>query len=161
MNLRLPDTVASKQDLLGLIAEVNTFASWFNHETIKKRAGAKSTSKPPVVSQATSELIREYRKKQPLSRGSLASLIADLEAHSRKATNINIVLANVPTPSVKKNLVSWCRNNLSDNILVNFQFNTTLLGGMVVRFGSHVYDWSFRRQILSNRQNIAEAIRNV
>ena len=50
---------------------------------------------------------------------------------------------------------------VAPDVLVNFQFNATILGGMVVRYGSHVYDWSFRRQILAKRDTFPEVLRRV
>jgi len=62
---------------------------------------------------------------------------------------------------IQKNLVNWCRENIAPNILITFQFNATLLGGMVIRHGSNIFDWSFRRQILAARNNFPEVLRRV
>ncbi len=161
MKFKLPDSVASSQDLSSLIQEVHVFTSWFTHEAIKRRAGAKKAAEPPVVSPATTELIRFWRTQQPLSSTSLDSLIKILENYRKTAPMITITLAAPASVGVKKTLVGWFRQNIAPDTLINFQFNSILLGGMVVRIGSHVYDWSFRRQILANRHNFPEALRHV
>jgi F0F1-type ATP synthase delta subunit len=70
-------------------------------------------------------------------------------------------LAAPPSNGIKKTLVAWCRKNIATDILVNFDFNSTLLGGMVVRYGSHVFDWSFRRKILEEHSKFPGVLRNV
>jgi F0F1-type ATP synthase delta subunit len=74
---------------------------------------------------------------------------------------MTITLAAPATTGIKKQLTAWCRDNVAPDVLVRFEFNQTLLGGMVVRFGSHIYDWSLRRQILDGRTKFPEVLRNV
>ena len=67
-----------------------------------------------------------------------------------------------PAPAqLKQKIVEWCRKNIDGDILVDFRFNATLLGGMVVKWGSHVYDWSFKRQLMAARAKFPEVLRNV
>ena len=91
----------------------------------------------------------------------LDELIATLEVYRKTATTVTITLAAPATSEIKKTLVNWCRHNISADILVSFQFNATILGGMVVRHGSRVFDWSFKRQILAARANFPEVLRRV
>jgi F0F1-type ATP synthase delta subunit len=50
---------------------------------------------------------------------------------------------------------------VAPNMLVDFKFNSTMLGGMVVQYGSHIYDWSFRQRILDARDKFPEVLRSV
>lgn len=159
MKLRLPDTISSPQDLSALILDVQTYARWFAHESIKKKTGTKRASEPPAVSPQTLEVIREWESKEPLSRERLDELMRTLTEHKRTAPSLTITLAAPPTRPLKTELVTWCRQNIAPDTLVTFQFNSTLLGGMVIRRGSRVFDWSFRRQILENRQKFPEVLR--
>jgi F0F1-type ATP synthase delta subunit len=161
MKLRLPDSVASAQDLTALQLELHDYAKWFAHEAIKQRVSTKHVSAEPVLSPATSELLSLWANKKTLSQQSLDTLIKTLEEYRSSAPAITLTLAAPPTSSVKATLVGWCRQNIAPNVLISFQFNATLLGGMVVRYGSRVFDWSFRRQILSAREKIPEVLRRV
>jgi hypothetical protein len=161
MKLNLPSSVASSQDIKALLLELQDYARWFTHESIKTRAHAGRASEPPVLSPATTELIRGWEGKNPLNQQGLATLIDTLEAYTATAPTITLTLAAPPTSSLKLTLVAWCRENITSNILVTFQFNATLLGGMVVRYGSHIFDWSFRRQILAARDHFPEVLRRV
>lgn len=161
MKLKLPASVASPQDLTALILEVHEYARWFTHEAIKKRTDATHSSEPPTLSPVSVKFIYEWRAKKSLTQQSLDELIKLLETHRRTAPSITLTLAAPPTSSVKATLVDWCRENIDPNILVILQFNATLLGGMVVRYGSRVFDWSFRRQLLSAREHFPEVLRRV
>lgn len=157
MKLKLPDNVSSSQDVMDLVIEARDYARWINHDSIKKRVNPKSKTEPPTLSPITNELINM----NSIDQSNLDELIDSLESYADKAPSITITLAAAPTGDIKTSLTGWCRKNLASNILVNFRFNSTLLGGMVVRYGSHIFDWSFRRQILESGKNFPEVLRRV
>ncbi|PKL31860.1 hypothetical protein CVV43_00180 [Candidatus Saccharibacteria bacterium HGW-Saccharibacteria-1] len=161
MKLRMPDSVASSQDINSIIIEVHEYAKWFNHESIKASVSAGHKSEPPVMSPITMQILREWEVKNPISQHSLDQLAEVLKDYIKNSPSITITLAAPPTGSIKASLVKWCRSNISSNILVDFQFNSTLMGGMVVRYGSRIFDWSFRRQLLTARSNFPEVLRHV
>jgi hypothetical protein len=164
MHLNLPDSICSQQDVKNLLLEVREYARWYAHNAIKKRLRLKTKRKlveQPALSPAASELIHDWSIKKPLSLQSLDELIAALDAFKDTSPSLTIILAAPPTNGLKKTLVSWCRKNIAPDLLINFQFNSTLLGGMVVRSGSRVFDWSFRRQILADRAKFPEVLRRV
>jgi hypothetical protein len=161
MKLQLPDTVASSQDITALELEVREYARWFTHESIKHRTHASHKSDEPALSPACKELLTTQGGKKGFDRAALDNLVKELEHYNRTAPTITLTLAAPVTGTIKTSLVKWCRTNIAPDTLVNFQFNATILGGMVVRYGSHVYDWSFRRQILANRDKFPEVLRRV
>lgn len=161
MKLKLPDSVATSQDVTALQLELREYGRWFAHESIKQRANSSHKNEAPVLSSACQELLGSYGGKKDLDRAALDTLIKELDHYTRTADTVTFTLAAPPTASVKASLVKWSRTHIAPDILVNFQFNATILGGMVVRYGSRVFDWSFRRQILANRGNFAEVLRRV
>lgn len=161
MKVRLPDTVSSAQDLTALILEVRTYAKWFAANAIKERVHAKNATPPPTLSAGALEMVRSAGTGKLLSGQSLDQLIAALEDAKTTAATVTITLAAPATASVKQALVRACRDNITENALVTFKFNSGLCGGMVVTYGSHVFDWSFRRQILENRSRFTEVLRSV
>lgn len=161
MKLTLPATVSTPQDITALLLELQQYARWFAHSSVKAQLNSKTASKPPVLSDAAMAVIRASTGKDLLNQRTLDELIAALESHRTLAETITITLAAPATAEIKKALVGWCRDNISGDVLVSFQINTSLLGGMVVRYGSHIHDWSFRRQILANKQHFSEVFANV
>lgn len=160
-SISLPQEISSSSDLTGLILEVREYMKWYNQYANASRIGAAYTTEQPELSATASELIRRWAKQKELSSSRLDELTAYLEHTQNNAPVMTITLAAPATSEVKKALVTWCRTNVDPTILVTFRFNATILGGMVVRYRSAVYDWSFRRAILNERQRFAEVLQRV
>lgn len=162
MTINLPDSILSVQDLTSVQLELQEYTRWFAHESMKQRVSTKYTiHEHPILTPATTELLNQWQAKKPLTQALLDDLLTTLESYKKTATTVSITLAAPPTSDIKKTLVSWCRHNISPNILVSFQFNATILGGMVIRHGSRVFDWSFKRQLLAARARFPEVLRRV
>jgi hypothetical protein len=161
MKLNLQDSVASRQDLKALVLEIRKYAEWFSRTSVKMHFSADNSPAAPALSAAATSIIKAWDGDKPLTQKSLDDLIATLEDFENTAPHITITLGAAPPGEIKKLLVAWCRKNIDPGMLVDIRFNATLLGGMVVRYGSHVYDWSFRRQILAARETFPEILRRV
>ncbi len=161
MKIKLPDSVSSPQDVAALSLEISDYARWFYHNGIKDRTNAKHVSLPPTLSPAALELVRGTTGGKLLSQTMLDELIEKLDKYKTNTPTMTITLAAPASADIKANLVAWCRKNIAPDMLINFQFNSLLLGGMVMRFGSHIFDWSFRRQILEARHKFPEVLSRV
>lgn len=159
--IKLPESICSPQDLTALILEVKEYAQWYGHESIKQQTGAKARSTQPVLSVTTTELLRGASTNGTLLPVQLDTIIRELEQYKASAQTVTLTLAAPASEQVKKTLTAWCRKELSPTILVSFEFNRTLLGGMVVRYGSHVHDWSFRRSLLTTPVKFSEVLARV
>lgn len=160
MKLKLPATVYSPQDVDELLLQVREYAGWHSHNQVKKQAGAQSSDAPELSPDALATIRGWHGSKDPTSK-SLDDLISGLEELKEQAPRIFITLAAPAGKKLKVELTEWCRSNLRPDTLVEFSFDSGLLGGMVVRRGSHIHDWSFRRQILENRRHFPEVLRRV
>jgi hypothetical protein len=141
--------------------EVHEYANWYAHESVKLKVNSKVSSPSPTLSAAALELLRDWKADQQINVESLDLLIKTLEQYSTGSPTMTITLAALPTSSLKTALVNWCRENIAPDILVSFKFNANLLGGMVVQYGSRIFDWSFKRKILENRGIFPEVLRRV
>lgn len=161
MELQLPDTVFSRQDIKAVVNELRAYARWQAQAAVKKKVAGDATAKPPELSPSAAELLEALGKKQEISRKSLDGLIGALEQYEASAPRLTITLAAPAPAGLKQQLTGWCRKNIAPGVLVDFKFNSTILGGMVISYGSHTFDWSFRRQVLANRNKFPEVLRNV
>ena len=161
MKQPLPSSISSPQDLTALILELHEYSKWFSHNAIKQRVHAKRGTPPTAMSPGALELIRAASGKKLLSQSTLTDLIEALEKFRKSAPHITITLVAPPPNDLKQTLVTWCREHIEANVLVTFQFNATICGGMVIRYGSHIFDWSFRRQVLAERHRFPEVLRHV
>ncbi|MDB5183108.1 MAG: atpH [Candidatus Saccharibacteria bacterium] len=161
MKLNLQDIIFTPQDLRALTMEVRRYGRWFAQESVKAKVTGKATTEPFAVSEAAASVIHEYAAGQAITGKLLDSLIVELDNLEKTLPHVTITLAAMPGNLLKKTLTNWCRKNISPEILVDFRFNATLLGGMVVQHGSRIHDWSFRRMILANRAKFPEVLRHV
>ena len=161
MNLVIPDTVASAQDLSSVLNDVRSYAKWASRELIKQKVAGKSTGAQPELSKEASDIIRSWSGGKPMTQTGIDGLVTALETYKKSAPSITITLAAVPSGEVKTSLVAWCRKELAGNILVSFRLNRNILGGMVVAYGSHIHDWSFRRKLMDPGKPFHEVLQNV
>jgi ATP synthase delta (OSCP) subunit len=162
MSPSLPNNIHSPADLQALILEIEAYRRWFMAASLKKRVSATAVVvQPPALSPASIDLIGQIQRKQQLNIEGLEVLAASLKSLEKSSPHITITLAAPPPMGLQKTIIAWCREQLAPNVLVSFKFNATLLGGMVVQSGSHVFDWSLRRNILANRQKFPEVLRHV
>ena len=161
MNLQLPNNVYTNQDIEDLIFNIQVFAKWYGQDKVKKRLSVSGRSSQPDISSEASELLHDWSIQTPLSVASIDELIEGLENFKETAEQITITLATVPSGSLKMSLVNWFRQNVKLNILVNFQVNKEILGGIVVRSGSRIFDLSFRRQLIAAKDKFPGILHNV
>lgn len=161
MKLNLPESVASPQDLASVIAEIRLYAKWASHELIKQRVGTKGHDPQPEISSASSEIVREWSGGKSLTQANIDELLKSLDTYKKQAPTMSITLAGIPSNEVKVKLVKWCRKELASDVLVSFHMNRNILGGMVVNYGSHIFDWSFRRKLLETKTSFSEVLGRV
>jgi hypothetical protein len=159
--INLQDNIYSREDLREVILEVKKYAGWYAQTAIKMQVTKNNTYEEPAFSPVAVSIINQWAKENPISQKSLDALIQALEDYAKSAPVITITLAAPVPNSLKKVLVEWCRKNIAPNALIDVRFNATMLGGMVVQYGSHIHDWSFRRQILAERGKFPEVLRRV
>lgn len=160
--IKLPDTICTPQDLTALLIEVREYAKWYEHESVKQRSGTKTPrSTQPVLSVSTATYLRAISTNSGLQPAQLETIIHELEVYKAAAPTITITLAAPAPERIRTLLTAWCRESLSPTILVSFEHNRTLLGGMVVRYGSHVHDWSWRRSLMTTKTSFTEVLARV
>ena len=157
----LPSSISSPQDLTNLILEIEKYNKWYLERF--NAISAKSTYKAPQpdISRIALDLIISWDKQEQLDPERINTKINELRHISRSAPVITITLAAPAPMGIKNEIVSWCRQNLNAQVLVSFQFNSTILGGIILRTGSKVYDWSFKHNLLNVNTTFTEVLDRV
>lgn len=161
MKLMLPDDIYSHQDLKQLINELKNYVAWFRKMAIKARVGQPVETESPTLSNAAQQFIDELDQNAQNNDQLLDELITILKRFEMEAPTITITLAAPADNDLKSKLVAWCRQNLDPKILVEFHYRSNIFGGMVVKYGSQIFDWSFHRQIMANVSHFPEVLRRV
>jgi F0F1-type ATP synthase delta subunit len=141
MNLKLTDTVYSPQAIVEAINVLSEQIRLHRHDAIKA-ISAKASPAVFDLAAATHQL-------------------EELETLLKTAPRATITLAAMPSEGMKRELSLWMRQNVESTLLLDFGYNSALMGGMVIRIGSRIYDWSFRRQILASAGEFTKELRRV
>jgi len=159
--IKLPSSIVSLNDLKDLIAEISSYLSWYSHQQIKAKIANKAPQEQFNLSPTAASLISDVAHNKQASSQDIEQLLAKLRLLAEKAIIVTITLAAIPSPGIKKTLTAWCRDNISDIALINFNFNREILGGMVIKTNNHIYDWSIRRQLIANKDKLTQALSHV
>jgi hypothetical protein len=162
MSLKLPEVIRSSQDLKTVIMELHAYVSWYRNASIKYQVAPTSKPpEPPVVSQEAVSLLDSLSQQKTLQPEYIEALIAQLNIVFEHSPRITITFAAPASFGLQKRMTTWCREHIAPDILIEFRFSKNILGGMVVQYGSRIFDWSFRREILANRSHFPEVLRRV
>lgn len=161
MKLKLRSDLSSRQDIQAVVLEVKRYARWYSHASIKQRVGGGAVAAPPPLSTPTADLLTQWHADKQLSPQSLDGLVQELETFTANAPYLTVTLAAPAPMKLKSEMITWFRQNIRQDLLVDFNFNSTMLGGMMVRYGSRIIDLSFKRQIMAARSKFPEVLRRV
>jgi F0F1-type ATP synthase delta subunit len=69
---------------------------------------------------------------------------------------MHLTLGAPATRTLKRQLTVWFRSQIHPDSLLTFAARSDIGGGLILRAGSRVYDFSFRSKILENKSRIME-----
>jgi len=159
--LQLNDKIVSVGDVKQIIAELEEFKKVLSHNAIKAQVNKLKPKDDYDLSLAAKEIITDWNESKPLNIELLEQIIKALNECLNNSPRVIVTLAALPNNSLKSKFAIWFRKNVANNLLIDFNYNSALFGGLVVSIGSHTFDWSFRRQILDSKDKLAKAINNV
>lgn len=87
------------------------------------------------------------------------SAMRALTEFAREATVFDIELARSPGDELVTAIVHWLRATLAPNILIRVHVQRSLIGGLRLRTGKHVYDLSLAQALRSHANRATELLR--
>lgn len=156
--MTLPDTIYSPDQVSAAILELNTYQAALHDAMVRSQGGQNISLPEPggLLSDLFSAL-----NIRPDNGSMIEAVTKDLSQILTKSPVVHITLAAAPTHAIKKQLTAWFRTEINPSLLITFAVRSDLGGGIVLRAGSKVYDFSFKRQLLANKQRIAEIAQSV
>ena len=163
MKIKLSEEVIAGEDLKSVIDELKAYKADFRHQQILLRVGSKHIQKgiKTVLSPPALNLLNQAKEGKALSVTEIDKLISELEGFYLKWPRIRVVLAASAPLAIKRKITKWVRENVLDSVLIDFRYDSAILGGMVVVVGSRIYDWSLRRDIEANKDKLSGQISHV
>jgi len=160
VKLTLPDNISSPDQLLDFVDNLTAYQSYIRRLNVanKVKVGHPAKIEAPAM---PVELISFLDTQFGDEGATIERLekIKDFFLELRKdSPTVHIMMAFLPTTSERIMMTHWFRENIAPNILLNFSQNSDVIGGLIVRTKTKIFDLSFRTILLSNQKKLMELI---
>ena len=155
MSLHLPVDLYSPDQLSAVILELHDYIGALRDRAAREKVGASAPEEPLHVS----ALLLGALHGADVKKGDIRAaevLLGALKLLRDKAPVVHVTLAGLPNRTMKRQLTVWFRTQIHKHALMTFAMRTDIGGGIVLRAGSHVYDFSLKQVLLSNKNKISE-----
>lgn len=153
--MTLPVDVYSPDQLSEAIMELRNYVAALRDSAVRAKVGGEAAIAQPQISEPLQHLLSAANATGG-EINTLENLAGELEQLLAKAPVIHITLAALPSRTIKRQITLWFRTEIHPASLIVFSARGDIGGGAVVQAGSHLYDLSFKKQILTNKQRIME-----
>lgn len=159
-SVRLPADLYSPEQLGAIIIELRSNISALRDASVRAKATNSEVTAPGHTSALLMGAMHGANTKATDMAG-LEKLLKELEGIRDKAPAVHLMMAALPNRDLKRKLTEWFRAHIHPYAMLTFATRADIGGGLVIQAGSHVYDYSFRQQILGNKQRISEIFNSV
>lgn len=155
MELKLPVSVMTKQDLHRLIREVEALDNYILQNSIR---GQKSAALPRLTS--TLEALINDNKLDVMTdkiRSALKSTLSDLLTN---APVVHMSFAIEPSSFMTQKIVSWFRSEVHPALMLHTGIQPTIAAGCVMRTANKYFDFSLRQHLQASQGLLMQSIRS-
>lgn len=158
--VHLPLDLYSPEQLSAIIIELRSHISSIRDAAARARAVHDDTPAPLHTSALLMAAMREVDVK-PTDEPAAEKLLKQLEAIRDRAPAVHLMMAGLPNRDLKRKLTEWFRTEIHPYTMLTFATRADIGGGVIIQAGSHIYNYSFREQILSHKHRISEIYNSV
>lgn len=158
-DFQLPAAVYSPQLLESVTYDIEQYLEWYRQSAVQKKVGTKVATAEPTHSAETVLVIEAWLVGKTPTVETLEALVAYLKGLD--LPQVHVMLAALPNRAQREQLVNWFRTNVSPHLLLAFVADRNLGGGIVVRTPNHVYDFTWKQQLVAGRDKLGEIIKHV
>jgi hypothetical protein len=155
----LPDSIYSPDQIGSIMNDLNDYQTALRNSTAQKKLKS-SAPQAAIASEQLLTVIKAAGLGDP-SADELDELRKQLKELITTSPVAHVTFAATPSIAAKTAITTWFRKQVSPAMLLTFAVRTDIGGGAIVRCGSHIYDFSFRNLLLTNKQKIAEIVSRV
>lgn len=150
--MTLPADVHSPDQVSELIMELRSYIDGLRDAALRNRAQA--SGKPSDAPGVSAMLKKVFEN--AIDTMTPEEMLHELEELLLRAPVAHLMLAATPAEQLTRQLVVWFRIEIHPQLLLTLSTRRDIGGGGVLRVGSSIYDFSFRRRILDNKKRLTE-----
>jgi hypothetical protein len=158
-SIRLPLDLYSPEQLSAVIIEFRGYIGELRDTAVRAKA-LHATAGAPHASALLMGVMHESGV-NATDQPEAEKLLKELEAVRDKAPAAHLMMAALPNRDLKRKLTEWFRTEIHPFALLTFATRADIGGGFILQAGSHVYNYSFREQLLTHKHRIAEIYNSV
>ena len=154
MDLKIPDNMASKQDITHVHRELRTFTD----EVVQSIMRHDDPVKYPPISDSLRNLAMENQAdlRDPKV---CDNLLLQLEEVKHSSPTVHISFPADPSREVLQKLVKWFRKEVDPKIFIQIGLQPTIAAGVVLRTPNKTFDFSLRKHLYKNREKLIEVLK--
>ena len=156
--LKLPNSIATKSDLVGVIRNVDEVLDNYVENRIRNMEGVDFQSRPDVTSNLA-ELVSI--NKLDVNVDTLKSLKQWLDHLNDHAPIVRFTFASDPNPEFIGGLVNWLRTATGRFVIIRYGIQPTIAAGCLMYTPARRYDFSLRNHLLSSDKVFKSALERV
>jgi len=153
----LPTDIVTPADMTRLIRELTTLDDFLRQASVRKGG---TPVKVPATSRNLEAAVKSFGANllQPEDR---AQLLKKLDHLRLTAPQIHISFAADPSAAFTDKIVTWLRQNIHPELLVQVGLQPSIAAGCIVRTTNRQFDFSLRRHFADNRPLLAQKIKDM
>lgn len=153
----LPTVVVSPADMVRLIRELTVLDDFLRQAALRKGGTA---VKPPSTSRNLEAIVKVYNVNL-LQAADRAALLKQLDHLRLTVPQLHISFAADPSAVFVDKIITWLRQNIHPQVLVQIGLQPSIAAGCVVRTTNKQFDFSLRRHLADNRALLLQKIKEV
>lgn len=153
--LVLPDILVGKPDVMRVRRELEALQDYLHQAALRKQDPA--DIKLPKTSRLLDELAAANRLNL-LHRADHEQLMHELELLQDSAPTLHMSFSAEPSGAFLAKLMTWLRQNIAPNILVQVGLQPSIAAGCIVRTPNHQYDLSMAQSFKKHSELLFEKL---
>jgi F0F1-type ATP synthase delta subunit len=154
VELKLPISVIGQVDVVRLLRELNALNDFFIN-ALARKSGTSMT--PPRITRALDELakVNQFNLLELDQRSKLEVLLKSILS---EAPLLHISFAAEPSPRALERILSWLRQNIHAQTLLQVGLQPTIAAGCVLRTPNRLIDMSMRNYLKQQEPYLRQLI---
>ncbi len=153
----LPTDIVTPADLTRLIRELTYLDDFLRQASVRKGGAAVKT---PATSRNLESAVKAFSTNL-LQAADRAQLLKTLDHLRLTSPQIHISFAADPSAAFTDKIVTWLRQNIHPQLLVQIGLQPSIAAGCIIRTTNKQFDFSLRRHFADNRPLLLEKIKGM